>query len=343
MMTSRQRVHATIDMTGPDRVPRDLWLLPAARLHYGDEAIDAFCHRWPLDITQCAAGRPSAQRPRGNPYEAGESIDDWGCVFENIIPGVHGEVKQPLLDDWSAMGGIQPPEELLEVDVDVVNAFCRASNQFVFASGWGRLFERMQFLRGSENLLMDIAEQSTEFFELLDLVDAFFLRQYQQWARTEVDALVLMDDWGGQQSLLIAPAVWRAIFKPRYAAYAAIAHESGKKFFMHSDGHISEIFEDLVEIGVDAINSQLFCMDIEEIGRRFAGRLCFWGEIDRQYILPEGSADEVRAAVKRVVDHLYRPEGGTIAQFSFEGDTRIENAQTAFEAWAELTAKKPEA
>ncbi len=339
MMTPRQRVHAAIDGTGPDRVPRDLWMLPGARLSHGDEAIDAFCRRWPTDFAQTQGGRPAPRRAKGNPYEPGQATDDWGCVFENLIPGVHGEVKQPLVEDLDDLNAVQPPEELLEVDIEQANAFCARTDRFTFASGWGRLFERMQFLRGSENLLMDIAEQSAGFFDLLERVDDFYLRQYKVWARTHVDALVLMDDWGGQQSMLISPDAWRRIFKPRYAAYAAVAHESGKKFFMHSDGHITEILEDLIEIGVDAINSQLFCMDIEQLGRRFAGRICFWGEIDRQHVLPHGTVDEARAAVKRVVANLHRPEGGVIAQFELGPDTRLENAEAVFQTWQDLTGE----
>jgi hypothetical protein len=149
------------------------------------------------------------------------------------------------------------------------------------------------------------------------------------------DALVMMDDWGSQNSLLISPATWRRVFKPMYAEYTKIAHEAGKKFFMHSDGYINDIYEDLIEIGVDAINSQLFCMDIEDIGRRCRGKITFWGEIDRQHILPHGTTEEVRAAVRRVHTNLWQ-NGGCIAQFSFEGETSLANADAAFDEWQRL-------
>ncbi len=63
-----------------------------------------------------------------------------------------------------------------------------------------------------------------------------------------------------------------------------IAHAAGKKLFMHSDGHILAIYPDLVEIGIDAVNSQIFCMGVEKLAP-FAGRITFWGEIDRQHLL----------------------------------------------------------
>ena len=125
--------------------------------------------------------------------------------------------------------------------------------------------------------------------ELLRRVHDLNCRELEAWARTEVDGLVFIDDWGSQRGLLINPTQWRETFKPLYADYIRIAHEAGKKAFMHSDGNILDIYDDLIEIGLDAVNSQLFCMDIEEIGRRCKGCLTFWGEIDRQSILPHGT------------------------------------------------------
>ena len=334
-MTSRDRVLRCLNFDRPDRPARDLWMLPAARLMHGDAAIDAFQRRWPTDFVQCSMGRSKSCRAIGNPYEPGTSTDEWGCIFENVLPGVHGEVRHPLLDDYAKLPDIRPPVEFLEVDTDAANAFCRQTDSFVFASGWARPFERMQFLRGTENLLMDIAEENDGFHALVALVHGFFREQYERWAATDVDALVMMDDWGSQQALLISPVQWRRLFKPLYAEYVRIAHAAGKKFFMHSDGWILDLYEDLIEIGVDAINSQLFCMDIEEVGRRCQGRIAFWGEIDRQQILALGTPDDARAGVRRVKENLWK-DGGCIAQFSFEGDTRIDNAEAVFDEWRRL-------
>ena len=60
---------------------------------------------------------------------------------------------------------------------------------------------------------------------------------------------------------------------------------------------------------------QSFIMDIEEIGRRFKGRITFWGEIDRQHILSSPDVEVARRAVRRVADALYDGHGGVIALF----------------------------
>src|SRR5665811_2248201 len=91
-------------------------------------------------------------------------------------------------------------------------------------------------------------------------------------------------------------------------------HNAGKFAFFHTDGDTDEIFGDFVDVGIDAINSQLFTMNIEEIGKKYKGRITFWGEIDRQYILPFGTLEEVENAVKRVKSALSSEKGGIIAQ-----------------------------
>lgn len=336
-MTSRERVYRSLDFDRPDRVPRDLWDLPVAWIEHGEETRRSFLDRFPLDFVQVPNfGRPPSPVRRGDQYEIGTYIDEWGCRYENVKRGVHGEVKEPIIRDLADVDSLRLPVEQLTLDVDAVNAFCAADDRFVFGGGWARPFERIQFLRGTENVYMDLALESEVTLRLLHKVAAFSIDCFELWATTDVDALCIMDDWGAQRSLLISPDMWRRIFRPIYRELAAVAQSAGKKLFMHSDGYILDIYPDLIEIGVDAINSQLFCMDIEEVGRRFAGRISFWGEIDRQEILPRGTRTDVEAAVHRVRDALSVNGGGVIAQFSWEEHVPVENAYAVFETWEQL-------
>lgn len=340
-MTSRQRVLRALNFDHPDRVPRQLWTLPGG--FEGEpgrrEAIEAMLRRWPQDIGwPSVPGLPRGRLERGDRYAPGASVDRWGCVFVNIQPGVHGEVKDPILADWSRLEDLRTPEETLALPVESINAFCRATDRFILAGG-ARLFERIQFLRGSENVFMDLAEDAPELHELLRIVHDFNCREMEAWAATDVDGLFFLDDWGSQRSLLIDPGLWRRLFKPCYADYVRIAHDAGKKIFMHSDGWIFDLYEELIEIGIDAINSQLFCMPIEEIGRRFAGRITFWGEIDRQHLLPFGTPDEIAAAMARLERTIYRPEGGVIAQFEMGPGARMDNMRQIWQAWDDISAR----
>jgi len=103
---------------------------------------------------------------------------------------------------------------------------------------------------------------------------------------------------------------------------------------MHSDGHIPAIDPDLIEIGVDAVNSQLFCMRVEALAP-FAGRITFWGEIDRQHLLARATPDEVEAAVRLVYGTLWR-NGGRISQCEVGAGARPENMRRVFATWDEV-------
>jgi hypothetical protein len=99
---------------------------------------------------------------------------------------------------------------------------------------------------------------------------------------------------------------------------------------MHSDGWITDIIPDLIEIGLDALNSQVFCMGVEELGKRFVGELTFWGELDRQQLLPRATTSEIARAARSLKAAFHR-NGGLIAQCEFGPGARPENVYTFFE------------
>lgn len=334
-MNGRERVTAALTFSGPDRAPRDLWPLPYVSLFRQDE-LDAVLARFPLDIARPEIAPNTRHADLANVARRGTYTDEWGSIWHVGEPGVAGEVKQPALADWAALAQYRPPWELVRNrDLAHANRQCERSDQFTLSAVCARPFERLQFLRGTENLLIDLAYGTKQIRTLLEMVHEFYLVDVDQWARSNVDAVFLMDDWGSNRSLLINPEMWRAVFKPLYRDYCERIRAAGKFVFFHSDGHIEAIVGDLVEVGVHALNSQLFRMDIEELARKYRGRVTFWGEIDRQRILPFGSPDDVREAVRRVRRALDTGQGGLIAQCEWGKDNSRSNVEAVFEAWLE--------
>ncbi len=332
MTSPRNLVRQCLEFEGPERVPRQLWLLPWATLHHPEE-VARIQARFPDDLLTSPSFCRQGPLTTGDPYAPGVYVDEWGCRFDSVQEGIIGAVREPLVRSWDELDRVRIPRELLSVDVDRVNSFCRQTDRFVISGCAPRPFERLQFVRTAENLFLDLVDQPPELFHLLEKIQAFYVEELELWAKTEVDALMFQDDWGTQTSLLISPALWRRIFKPLYAEYVEIAHRHGKYAFMHSDGYIIDILPDLIDLGVDAINCQIFCMGVEELGRRFRGRITFWGEIDRQFILPYGTHDEVVEAVQSARQALY-DNGGAIAQCEFGPGARPENVYLVFETWA---------
>ncbi|MCU0250366.1 MAG: hypothetical protein MUE61_09170 [Vicinamibacterales bacterium] len=333
-MTSRELVRRTLRFEKPPRVPRQAWVLPWAEQRY-PEPVARLRARFPDDLMAAPQLYRAPLPVVGSRYEKGLYIDEWGCRFDNIHGGVIGIVHEPLIAGWDDLQRFRTPEEVLTVDTDAVRAFCRDSGRFTLAGTLVRPFERLCFIRTMEQAMVDLAEEPPELFGLLRRMHEHYVREVEVWAKTDVDAIMIMDDWGTQRGMMVSPRVFRRHFRPMYEEYVAIARRYGKFVFMHSDGNILEIIEDLVEIGIDALNSQVACMGIAELGRRFAGRITFWGEIDRQILLAHGTLAEIDAEVRDVRAHLYA-DGGVIAQCEFGPGAIPENVLRVFETWQSL-------
>lgn len=332
-LTSRERVIKALNHQPVWPIPRDIWALPGVTEGRKGE-FQRLIDKFPSDFTNPVGHYGVGKRAVGRAYEVGEYIDAWGCVWQVAQRGIIGEVKHPPLSDWSKLSDYKPPYELLDgADLGGVNKSCAQTDKFVIIGTETRPFERLQFLRGSEAVFIDLAYGAKEIIILLDMLHDFYCKEMRMWADTDVDAVSFMDDWGSQAGMLISPDMWRDLFKPLYRDYCDILREKGKYIFFHSDGNITAIYPELIEIGIDAINSQLFCMDIEDLGRRFNGKVTFWGEIDRQHILPFGTQDEVRGAVRRVRKALDHGNGGVIALAEFGINDPYENIEAVYDEW----------
>jgi hypothetical protein len=335
-MTSRDLVRRALEFAGPPSTPRQAWILPWAEARHPAD-VARLRAAFPDDIVTAPALYREPLPVVGSRYEKGLYIDEWGCRFSNVHGGVIGIVKEPLIADWDDLPRFRTPDAPLAVDRDGVNAFCRGTDRFVLAGTLVRPFERLTFIRTMEQALVDLADQPAGLLELIGRIHAHYLKEVEAWAATDVDAIVLMDDWGTQHRMMVAPDLWRRLFKPLYREYNEIARVRGKHVFMHSDGYITDIIGDLIEVGVHALNSQIKCMGAAELGLRFRGRITFWGEMDRQELLPFGTTDDVRRAVREAREHLYA-NGGVIAQCEFGPGAKPENVLAVFRAWQELDA-----
>jgi hypothetical protein len=305
--------------------------LPWAEKRYPAEA-KRLAFEYPDDIIPVQGIYTVPQKISGSRYEEGLYTDEWGCIFNNIHAGLIGVPVEPLIKEWDQLEAFQGPAEMLAVDTERVNYFCRNTDKFTYSNSWIRPFERYQFIRTTELAMIDIALDSPEMGILIGKIHDHYLKETEAWARTDIDAIGIMDDWGMQNGMMVSPEHFRRYYKPLYKEYVSVARKYGKYVFMHSDGNIIEIIPDLIEIGIDALNSQLFCMDIADLGKRFRGKITFWGEIDRQVILPSGNKEDVEKAVRSVYDNLYSG-GGVIGQCEFGPAARPENIFHVFECW----------
>lgn len=339
-MTGKELVLKTLEGKNTARAPRQLWLLPWA-LNNHKEKIDKILKDFPADICGVGAAQKEPDKlEKGDAYGIGTYTDPWGCEFVNIQKGVIGEVKNPLVkdEDWNDVNKIHIPEEWLSFDIAEANENRKkyVKDKFVIGGCCPRPFEQLQFIRGTENLYIDLMTKPKKFMAFLEKMHDFYCRLAEKWCKTDIDGLQFMDDWGSQNALLINPVTWKEIFMPMYKDYIAIAHKHGKKAFMHSDGHTLSIIPHLIDIGLDAFNTQIFCIGVEKL-KQFKGKITFWGEIDRQHLLVKGTKADIQNAVKSVYNNLY-DNGYCIAQCEFGAGANPDNVYEVFKIWEQLTS-----
>lgn len=331
MMTAKENVIRTLRHDNPEWIPVNLWQLPAAKLKYG-QALDDIINRCEIDILSAPFDDPTEDARH---YQIGSYTDCWGSTWVNHQAGIIGEVKEYPFADFNKVWNYESPKKLFLSGIsgfEKTKAFIDTHKDKFILGGWISLFERMQYLRGTENLFMDTLIESPEYFKLMEIVEDFYNTYLDEWLKLEVDGIIFGDDWGSQRSLLISPETWRKQYKPLYKRFFDKVHTAGKFVFMHSDGYILELYDDLIEIGVDAINSQVWCMGLDKVSEKCNGRITNWGEICRQHILPEGSVEDVIDAVHKMKEALW-VNGSLIGQFEAGPDMPLENIKAGLTHW----------
>ena len=188
-------------------------------------------------------------------------------------------------------------------------------NQGLAAVGNARLvFILATYLRGMERLLCDFHENPQFVEALLNRLTEMSIFKARACARAGVDVLFVYEDVATQRGLLMSPDMGRRWLKPRMQKVIAAAHEIRPELpvLYDSDGDVTAILDDLLEIGVKALSPmQPECMDLDAVYQRYRGRLAFWGTIGVQQTLPFGSPAEVTAAVRQSIQ-TYGRDGGLV-------------------------------
>jgi uroporphyrinogen decarboxylase len=291
VITSREVVAQTIRFQSPSRLPYD------------------FPQPYGSDFLWVGMSPSTDERPRSG-------VDEWGAVWANIGASILGEVKDFPLKGWGDFGQLHIPDVHEPRRWEVVHsARQQAGEKFLLGHGVS-IYERLHFIRGLENTWIDIFESRDELCRLIDILVEHNLVAIEHYAAAGFDGFITGDDWGLQNKLMIAPAQWREIWKPRYARIYQAAHDAGLFTFLHSCGYIVDILDDLIEIGLDVVHmDQQENMGLELLGKRFGGRITFFAPVDIQKTMIYGTLDEVRAYCRQMVRYLGAYQGGFIPRW----------------------------
>lgn len=237
------------------------------------------------------------------------------------------ELERYPIDDFTGWS-----DEAIRTEVADRHAQGRPAGIFL-----GHMYENAWQVRGYEPFLIDLLTQRDWAEYLLDRFAEGNRNLAVAGARAGCDVIFAGDDIANQNAMMFTPDLWREIFKPRWAAVfaAARAIKPDIQIWYHSDGNITDVLDDLVEIGITILNPvQPECVDPRAIRRRFGKRLAFDGCVGTQTTFPFGTPEEMRRVVRGLIKDLDAMNGGLMLSPThvLEPEVTPENILAFFEA-----------
>lgn len=328
MTTKREIVSLALQGKRPPYVPWSMGFTKEAReklqQHYGCEDIEG-----PLENHLLRLGSDIGFfEDLGNDRVR----DSFGVVWDRTIDKDIGNVEGHVLPEPTLAGYNFPDPLEKRFFEDIPAKIERFSDRFrVFQIGFS-LYERAWTLRGLERLMMDFVEHPAFVHDLLAAIADYNIVQIREALQYDIDALYFGDDWGQQHGLQMGPTTWREFILPELRRMYGVVRDAGKFVMIHSCGDVDELFDDLIDAGVNCFNPfQPEVMDVHTLLPRYRGRLAFHGGLSTQRTLPFGTVGDVRDETQRLLNlggdgsYIFAPA------HDVEGDVPLENMLAAIE------------
>lgn len=275
----------------------------------------------------------------------GKHRDIWGVIFEKVpYPGgTYDEVCYRPFANFKDLNDLRNYSwpKVDWYDFNSITVQCQLYKDYCLIAGDASVMDLINstaFGRGMEKVLLDLAEGNPVIEALFDKRVEFYLEYAERMLQAgngQIDILHIGDDYGTQRGLLLSPSMWRKYFRPRLAKFVDLGKCYNCKVMLHSCGSIRQILPDLIEVGVDIIDTiqtNAFGMSPEELKVSFGDKLCFHGAVNVQELLPYASPREVEREVKYLIDTL--GEGGGYAMapsHTMQPDIPLENILVMYE------------
>jgi uroporphyrinogen decarboxylase len=356
-LSSRQRVLMAVSHQDTDRVPVDYFVrrdvtnrlvkylsLPSVEDLYVKLGIDF--RKIPIKETIPRFEQRANGILGGSSEKSGEKYifhpdgtyeDGWGIVHRQGRDGLYDQwISGPFahsddLDsfDWPSMDIFEPVADIKKK----VDAF---GGQYALIGRLNLPFKVAWFMRGFENYLCDMMTDPDFARELSRRSAAYEIEKGVRLIQAGVDIIGIYGDIAMQDRMLVNPEAWRDIEKPIMADMITRFKALNPKIilFYHSDGDLSEVMPDLIEIGVDMINPiQPECMDVARVKRDYGDKITLHGTVSIQKTLPHGSVEDVRNEIMDRI-RLCGQNGGLVIcpANHVQNDTPLENLLEVYRA-----------
>lgn len=294
-MNARERVLATLNHQPADRTPIDCWLYQKQfleRLEAGYGSRDKFLDEFHIDLFTGFVPWPNQLGRKVDVAELAEvALDD------------PRDPRWLTHTDWT--------EDFAGVNIRQAVAW-HGERRAIVAHLWGILEGTSSFL-GIENCWFNLGNAP-------ELMRAWFDR-YADWLGdlvescldAGVDVITLSDDWGSNQRMLFSPPMWRQMIAPYAARVVQRARARGAPVNLHSDGHILDIMDDIVQIGYASLHpvQESAGMDPRLIKEKYGDKIAVYGSLDIIDGLLQYEGEELDRYLLRRFE-IYAPGGGFI-------------------------------
>jgi len=345
-LSSRERVRLALDHQQTDRIPMAL-----VCSGINEPARSAF-ERYLMRKRQCSLATYldslldiRSVDPRYIGPSLAPGVDIWGVVRRPVAfgAGAYNEIAHhPLAQAASAADLEQYPWPSTRMfDYAVIPeriAAAQADGEHCIMVANGNIFETAWYMRGFEQMFMDLALNPDLAQELMAHVADFYIAHFRNIlaaGRGEIDLVFTADDIGGQNGLLLSLEMWEQFIKPHHVRLNAAIHEYGARVIYHSDGAIMEAVPGLIDMRIDVLQALQFDaagMHAGTLKERYGDHLCFEGGVSVQKTLPFGTPDQVRQEVEHLIATLGRNGGYILGPaHCIQAGTPPENIEALFE------------
>ncbi|MBR5931331.1 MAG: hypothetical protein IKZ95_04820 [Lachnospiraceae bacterium] len=273
------------------------------------------------------------------------SITDWEKIKFPDLDAIDWE-KQADIDAHTNISALVGGKGLVPFD-DGHSVFDE-DDKFKMCMVINGPFERMHALEGFDNALCDLLTEPEACADYFAAISDWKCRYFHKIATYyKVDGINGHDDYGSAHNLFMSLDTWRKLIKPNLAKMVEQVHKDGLIYQHHSCGYVEPLFDDLIEIGVDALDTLQGGSNpnLGELKKRYGDKITFCGGFDNQYVLeqPDVTPEQIKAEYRRVIDLLAPGGSYVVFPISLGGAWMMHFAQEHFQYGMSYYATHPEA
>lgn len=312
-MNSYQRVIAALEHRVPDRVPYFECVIDEGVMHALLPGCDYFAFNGWFELDNVSQNRSSWSRDNVEFIDEAKGLfrDKWGVIRafgpESTPVPIEGPIKTP-----ADLKRYTPPdpnaEDVLGQLPEIVD---RYKGEKAVTAICRDAFFNPAFLRGTTQFLIDMIDNPSLVFELIEVALSYDIPAMQRMIAAGVDVVVFGDDYADKNSPLMSPKHFEKFILPGLRHCVDAAHEAGAYVVKHTDGNIMPIIDTIVGTGIDGLNplEPAAGMDIALIKERYGDRVALVGNIDCGYLLCQASVEEVCKVTRQTIETA-KPRGG---------------------------------